>query len=237
MGPSRSERSLPRGGPRRATPARGRARTAARCASLRRALPWTRVAHRRRCLLALLVLVPSVIASGFMVNVLPHQGGTSLEVAIVALLRRALRLDLDRLLDGAVRLLHAGARPRPLRDHQPADGDPAKPARRIDAGAGRTAIVMPICDEPVERVFAGLRAIHRSLERAGARRPLRLLRPERHARPGHRRRARRRRGSTWCREVDGFGRIFYRRRHVRASSARAATSPTSAAAGARATAT
>ena len=49
----------------------------------RRALPWTRVAIRRRLLLATLVLLPTVVASGFMVNVLPRGGGNALEVAIV----------------------------------------------------------------------------------------------------------------------------------------------------------
>src|SRR5207249_1281150 len=50
---------------------------------------------------------------------------------------------------------------RPLRQ------SPGEPAAALDPGL-RTAIVMPICAEPVDRVFAGLRAIHRSLERAGA---------------------------------------------------------------------
>ena len=49
----------------------------------RKALPWTRVAFRRRLLLATLVLLPTIVASGFMVNVLPRGGGTALEVAIV----------------------------------------------------------------------------------------------------------------------------------------------------------
>src|SRR5262249_36067937 len=49
---------------------------------LRRTLPWTRVAHRRRLFLGALVLIPTTVASGFMVNVLPHQGDSWLEVAI-----------------------------------------------------------------------------------------------------------------------------------------------------------
>src|SRR5262245_70425 len=51
---------------------------------LRRTLPWTRAAHWRRFLLVLLVLVPTTVASGFMVNVLPNRGGTWVEVATVA---------------------------------------------------------------------------------------------------------------------------------------------------------
>src|SRR4029077_533256 len=50
---------------------------------LRKGVPWVRAATRRRLLLWLLVLVPTVIASGFMINVLPYQGRTWLEVAIV----------------------------------------------------------------------------------------------------------------------------------------------------------
>jgi len=50
---------------------------------LRRRLSWTRVAHRRRLLLGALVLIPTTVASGFMVNVLPDQGRTWLESAIV----------------------------------------------------------------------------------------------------------------------------------------------------------
>ncbi len=49
----------------------------------RRRLRWTAVARLRRMILGVLVFIPSVVASGFMINVLPHQGGTWLEVAIV----------------------------------------------------------------------------------------------------------------------------------------------------------
>ena len=79
---------------------------------------------------------------------------------------------------------------------------------------GRTAIVMPICDEPVERVFAGLRAIHASLERAGAlaRFDFFVLSDTRDPGIGGRR------GGGVAALVprsDGFGRIFYRRRRAR----------------------
>src|SRR5205807_7443146 len=93
-------------------------------------------------------------------------------------------------------------------------GAPAgEPAAAVDP-AMRTAVVMPICAEPVDRVFAGLRAIHRSLERAGAldRFHFFILSDTADA------------GAAvqeeeawfeWCRAVGGFGRIFYRRRKVR----------------------
>ena len=79
------------------------------------------------------------------------------------------------------------ARARPLRDlaHR----------RRRDApiaADARTAIVMPICNEDVPRVFAGLRATYESLARTGDARALRLLRAVRHERSRHARRRGRR---------------------------------------------
>jgi hypothetical protein len=50
---------------------------------LRRPFGWTRVAHWRRLLLVLLVLVPTSVASAFMMDVLPHQGRGWLELVIV----------------------------------------------------------------------------------------------------------------------------------------------------------
>src|SRR5262249_34600449 len=116
----------------------------------------------------------SVVASAFMVNVLPHQGRTWLETAIVVffgalfgwiaigfwtatlgfltLLRRD-RFAITRLDSPPGRIPSTHANPR---------GD--------EHGAGRTAITMRTCAEPVERVFAGLRSIYRSLERIQAER-------------------------------------------------------------------
>jgi membrane glycosyltransferase len=173
----------------------------------RRRLPWTRAARRRRALLVFLVLLPSVTASGFMLNVLPHRGGTWLEVAIVLFFGALfgwISIGFWTALLGFVTLLRRDrfaitARGR-ARDAAP---DPA----------GRTAVVMPICDEPVERVFAGLRATRRSLEGTGAlahfdffvlsdtRDPATWVKEEEA-------------WATWCREVGGFGRIFYRHRKV-----------------------
>ena len=169
-----------------------------------------------------------------MVNVLPHQGRTWLEVAIVGRVRRALRLDLDRLLDRDARLLGARSaaatasrsRTDPSRRRRAAPAD--EPARGTD-----TAIIMPICAEPVERVFAGLRALWASLARTGGRDrvpPLHPLATPADPRIGDRR------GS-------GVARVLVPRRRTasaasstggaaRASRARAATSPTSAGAAA-----
>ena len=98
---------------------------------------------------------------------------------------------------------------RPLRDHAQRREGP-RAAGRPEA---RTAIVMPICEEPVDRVFAGLRAIHASLEREAGARALRLLRALATARdPSNAGCEEEAAWFDWCRETHGFGRIFYRRR-------------------------
>src|SRR5262249_35934745 len=82
------------------------------------------------------------------------------------------------------------------------------------APGARTAIVMPIADEPVDRVFAGLRAIRRSLERLGAADRFHFFVLSDTRDPGaavHEEMA----WLDWCRAVGGFGRVFYRRRKVR----------------------
>ncbi len=74
---------------------------------------------------------------------------------------------------------------------------------------------MPICEEPVDRVFAGLQAIYRSLERTGALGSFDFFVLSDSADPrtcGERGGGVARAGAA---RVDGFGRIFYRRRRVR----------------------
>jgi len=61
-------------------------------------------------LLATLVLLPTVVASGFMVNVLPRAGGTILEVAIVVVFGVLFGWISIRLLGGAHGLLLPGPR-------------------------------------------------------------------------------------------------------------------------------
>ena len=175
----------------------------------RRRLPWLPAARRRRLLLAGLVLIPSVIASGFMVNVLPQQGSTWLEFAIVVFFGALFGwisigfwtalLGFFTLVGPRSRFAFAYLDPEDLGEFRP---------------DGRTAIVMPICAEPVDRVFAGLKAIYQSLERAGAVQHFDFFIlsdtgdvdtwvKEEEA------------WAEWCRSINGFGRIFYRRRRMR----------------------
>jgi membrane glycosyltransferase len=190
-------------------PTRGRRPATRAGVDRRRVSAWVRVAHRRRALLAILVLIPSVIASGFMVNVLPHQGGTWLEVAIVVFFGTLfgwISIGFWTALLGFVTLI--GGRDR-FAVTRLDDADDAKLPSSF-----RTAICMPIAAEPVDRVFAGLRAMRRSLERTGALEHFDFFvlsdtgdaatavdEEEAWAR--------------WCQEVNGFGTIFYRRRQVR----------------------
>jgi membrane glycosyltransferase len=176
---------------------------------LRARLPWTRTARRRRVLLAVLVLIPSAIASGFMLSVLPHQGRTGLELAIVAFFGALfgwISIGFWTATLGFFTLI--GRRQRFAISHAaPPDAGPFAPG-------GRTAIVIPIAEEPVDRVFAGLRAIYASLERTGALAHFDFFilsdssTPETFIREEDA-------WQRWCRDVDGLGKIFYRRRQVR----------------------
>src|SRR5438552_1576287 len=179
---------------------------------LRRRLPWTHAAHRRRLLLMALVLIPTTVASGFMVNVLPNHGTTWLELAIVAFFGALfgwISIGFWTALLGFLTLV----RRRDRFAITSLGRSPGQPAAALDPGL-RTAIVMPICAEPVDRVFAGLRAIHRSLERAGALHLFHFFVLSDTAEAGAAVKEEEA-WFEWCRAVDGFDRIFYRRRKVR----------------------
>ena len=175
----------------------------------RRGLPWIGAARRRRLILAILVLIPSIIASGFMVNVLPHQGGTWIEFAIVIFFGALfgwISIGFWTALLGFFALI--GKRSRfAITNLDPRGEGAFRPG-------GRTAVVMPICEEPVDRVFAGLKAIFHSLERTGtlehfdffilsdSSNPDTFVKEETA-------------WADWCRTIGRFDKIFYRRRRVR----------------------
>ncbi len=90
---------------------------------------------------------------------------------------------------------------------------PKPEAGPIDASA-RTAIIMPVHNEDVRRIFSGLQAMYESLSRTGQLERFDLFilsdstKPEQHAAEE----------AAWaeiCRRVNGEGRIFYRRRSMR----------------------
>jgi membrane glycosyltransferase len=73
---------------------------------------------------------------------------------------------------------------------------------------------MPICNEPVDRVYAGLQATYESLQRTGRGAHFDFFILSDTGDPS----AALREEAAWarlCRTVDGYGKIFYRRRKVR----------------------
>ena len=169
---------------------------------------WSWAARRRRVLLAVLVLIPSVIAGEFMLDVLPQKGNTLHESGIAICFGALFGwISIGFWTATLGFLLLIGRRDRFAITRAAPTDVPIDPATR-------TAIVMPICEEPVARVFSGLRAIHGSLARTGelARFDFFVLSDSSDPSTTVEEEAA---WFDWCRAVDGFGRIFYRRRRVR----------------------
>ncbi|WP_277986372.1 glucans biosynthesis glucosyltransferase MdoH [Noviherbaspirillum cavernae] len=169
---------------------------------------WQNNGNVRRIVLLTLMLIQTALATHFMRQVLPYQGSQPLELALLALFAilfcwvsagfwTAMTgfLVLLRGTDRYIISRHAGGN------------------APIDAAA-RTAIVMPICNEDVARVMAGLRATYESVARTNDadRFDFFILSDSNESDICTAEVA------GWadlCRAVNGFGRIFYRRRHRR----------------------
>jgi membrane glycosyltransferase len=169
---------------------------------------WQHHGNIRRLMLLLLMLAQTGVATYFMGQVLPYQGTTAPEMAILALfaiLYCWVSAGFWTAMAGFLVLVRGDDRFNISRR--------ANPGKPIDPSA-RTAIVMPICNEDVPRVFAGLRATYESLAKTGQldRFDFFILSDSTDSDvcTGE--------IAAWaelCRAVDGFGRIFYRRRHRR----------------------
>lgn len=125
---------------------------------------WGRAAAVRRAVLLSLVIAQTVIATGFMAEVLPYKGAKPLEMLVVgvfAILFAWISSGFWTALAG-FGLLWAGRDRFAISKMSEAGVD-------LDSGPihSRTAIIMPICNEDVGRVFAGLRATCESLVRTG----------------------------------------------------------------------
>lgn len=169
--------------------------------------PWRHAGHRRRLLLIALILGQTYVATYFMMAILPYHGRHLLEMAILALyavLFAWISAGFWTAMMGFWVLLTG-------RDRHAISGS-APPDVPLPETA-RTAILVPICNEDVERVFAGLRATYDSLSRADVREhfDFYILSDTSKADVRHAEL------NAWlqlCREVDGFSHIFYRlRRH------------------------
>ena len=173
----------------------------------RRRTTWFHAANRRRLVLLLLVVALTWLATTTMSAVLPYHGRQPLEIAILvlfAILFTWVALGFFTALAGFA-LLATG------RDRFAISRTAARDAPIADGA--RTAIVMPICNEHVPRVFAGLRATYESLARTGELAHFDFFVLSDTSEPDNRVAE----VAAWndlCGKVDGFGRIFYRwRRH------------------------
>jgi membrane glycosyltransferase len=169
---------------------------------------WEKVAQRRRMLLMCLILIPSFIASGFMARVLPHRGAAIPEFLLIlffAFLYAWISIGFWANVAGFFMLLRRYDRLAPAR--QSANINP------IALSRARTAILFPVFNEPVDRVFAGLYATYQSLQRANqlnlfdfyilsdSSDPDKWIEEE----------------IAWhelCRDIEGQNRIFYRNRRI-----------------------
>jgi membrane glycosyltransferase len=170
--------------------------------------PWRGAARRRRALFWLLVAAQTAAGLWCAIAVLPYHGGHWLEPPILALsavLMAWLAAGFWMALMGFWVLVRGGDRWSPSAE--------AVADRPLPPGA-RTAVLVPVYNENVRRVFAGVRATYESLQRSG--------------RLGHfdfyvlsdstDLAARAAEVAAWaalCREVGGFRRIFYRHRRLR----------------------
>jgi membrane glycosyltransferase len=126
-------------------------------------IAWDRRGRRRRFLLALLVAVPSVFAGASFLGTLPAQVWLPVEIALACFFGALFGWISVGFWTAAVGFAVLLRR----KEGFAISRGESDPTPRRDP-ACRTAVVMPICDEPVPRVFAGLRAIRASLVRAGA---------------------------------------------------------------------
>jgi membrane glycosyltransferase len=122
---------------------------------------WQRTGTIRRTALAIVVAALTWFATQAMVAVLPYHGGQPLELLVLvlfAVLSCWVSAGFCMALMGFVTL--AMGRDRFAITATAQRDEPLDPA-------ARTAVVMPICNEDVARVFAGLRATYESLARTG----------------------------------------------------------------------
>ena len=184
---------------------RGRAKTdrrpsAPRCGS------WHRVAMRRRTLLLALVIAQTAVASWSLARTfLPSRDLDYLQMAIVAtfmVLFGWISFSFWSNVAGFWMLLRkrkVTCGPVELRQERPL--------------RGRTAIVMPICDEDVSRCFAGIEVMYRSLRKTGQGHKFTFFVLSDTGTPGRQIEEELAWAET-CRAVNGFGSIYYRRRRV-----------------------
>ena len=171
---------------------------------------WHRRASRRRLLLLALIIGQTIVATDYMTRVLPYHGRQPLEIAVLvlfAILFGWISAGFWTAIAGFV-LLASG------RDRFAISKRTCCDSAMLIPEDARTAIVMPICNEDVARVFAGLRATFESLRATGALERFDFFVLSDSGNPDIRV-AEIDAWATLNRTVGGFGRIFYRWRQHR----------------------
>ena len=123
---------------------------------------WKRVAWFRRTLLTSLVLIQTLVATSYMIAVLPYHGGNFVEMGIIAIffvLFAWISVGFWIGMFGFIIRCFGRDRLSLLGRHTLTDLN--------SHPLSRTAVVMPIYHEPIPRTFGGIRAVYRSVEQTG----------------------------------------------------------------------
>lgn len=169
---------------------------------------WRLVANLRRFMLTAIVLLQTAYATEVMRYVLPYQGGNAVEIGLIvlfALMFMWISVGFWMGLTGFLLRRIGGDRRSLLKRHSLAELDATQLAR--------TAVVMPVYHEPVERTLGGLRAIYRSLQKTGKIGDFDFFILSDSRAPGYWMAEK----EAWyrlCDELGAAGRLFYRRRSL-----------------------
>jgi membrane glycosyltransferase len=169
--------------------------------------PWIRSARLRRIILILLIVFPTILTCNYMANVLPNRGATLLETALVAvfgILFAWISIGFWTALMGLIAMLFNYHRYSPPREY-------SRHAEESNSPLPRTAVLIPIFGEDVDRVMAGIRTVYRSVSELGYKDRFDFFILSDSTDP-----------DKWveeevawfhlCRDEDAFGRIYYRKR-------------------------
>ncbi|EDM48964.1 glucans biosynthesis glucosyltransferase MdoH [Marinobacter algicola] len=169
---------------------------------------WRRTATVRRFFLTLFVVGQTVVASYFLLWILPYHGGTWVELGLLALfilLYMWIAVGFWTAVFGFVLRLTGGDRHSLLKRHPESELE--------NTALAKTAIVMPIYHEPVQWTLSGLKAVYQDIERTGHldRFEFHIISDSRDPNVWLQEQA------EWhrlCEELGAEGRLFYRRRRV-----------------------
>lgn len=123
---------------------------------------WERAAALRRTIILLTILGSTFVASSYMAGILPHRGSTYLELGMVvvfAALFAWISIGFWEAMSGLIILARGYDRYAVTRQ----TGE----TRSLSESEARTAILVPVANEDMRRVSAGLAATYKSLKRTG----------------------------------------------------------------------